>query len=213
MLNWNQFCSKWVDRIFFQIGLFETAWIGMYLSWKTFELNSECGNVFMHIFVMLLLLLFCCPDTVSNLEVSIFKSHSWKCAFVLARNDIFEMLIKSDVPYTVILFFYVFFCIANTRALCFFSLSSIVDHKMRIVLPNIIGGLSRLHLFGLCRNGYFHLTISETNSHYEISRTHTQHFDYISFVGFSLHIKQKSPNNTLIWIWIVSVQLVICLLC
>lgn len=121
MLNWNQFCSKWVDRIFFQIGLFETAWIGMYLSWKTFELNSECGNVFMHIFVMLLLLLFWCPDTVSNLEVSTFKSHSWKCALVLARNDIFEMLIKSDVPYTVFLFFYVFLHCKYSRIVFFFS--------------------------------------------------------------------------------------------
>lgn len=91
--------------------------------------------------------------------------------------------------------FLCFFCIANTRALCFFSLSSIVDHKMRIVLPNIIGGLSRLHLFGLCRNGYFHLTISETNSHYEISRAHTHNIS-ITFYLLVFHCTSSKKAQT-----------------
>lgn len=52
--NWNQF--YWNGLPNFLTGLFETAWIWMHLSRKTLEPIFESGTVFMHIYVMLLLL-------------------------------------------------------------------------------------------------------------------------------------------------------------
>lgn len=89
-----------------------------------------------------------------------------------------------------------FFLHFTCSRIVFFSLSSIVDHKMRIVLANIIGGLSRLHLFGLCRNGYFHLTISETNSHYEISHTHTHNIISITIYLLVFHCTSSKKVQT-----------------